>query len=406
MQGWLKVRDGARQAVNRLLERLMSQGVIDGLLVPLRTLDDRNVVPTLIRDLALLERAEPLAPVLPRNAGEVLGRITATGPTGRLGAVLRTCELRTVVELAKVQQALLAGEDPAVDVLLIGIDCLGTYTVETYAHMVDQGEEPLAAGLSKARLGRVEPLEGEIGGHRRTRPPYAFRSACSMCEQPVPLVPPEPKRRGSGSGASAYAPHIAIGLLGVPNDQQLWVTVRDEELAEVIGLEPASEEPPARAEAVASFIDARTAERDRRFAALQERVHGPESLLAEFATCIGCRNCMEVCPICYCKECIFRTDIFDHPSTRYWDWAERKGGVRLPSDTLLFHLTRMLHMAHACVGCGMCSDACPVGIDVADIFRAVGQQVQARFGYVPGRDPDEEMVIATFREDELETLGT
>jgi hypothetical protein len=31
--------------------------------------------------------------------------------------------------------------------------------------------------------------------------------------------------------------------------------------------------------------------------------------------------------------------------------------------------------------------------------------VQARFGYVPGRDPAEEMVIATFREDELRKLG-
>jgi formate dehydrogenase subunit beta len=72
---------------------------------------------------------------------------------------------------------------------------------------------------------------------------------------------------------------------------------------------------------------------------------------------------------------------------------------------LLFHVTRMLHMAHACVGCGMCSDGCPVSIPVADVFRAVGQAVQERFGYVPGRAPAEEMVIATFREDELQELG-
>jgi formate dehydrogenase subunit beta len=54
----------------------------------------------------------------------------------------------------------------------------------------------------------------------------------------------------------------------------------------------------------------------------------------------------------------------------------------------------------------MCSDACPVGISVADMFRAVGQRVQQSFDYVPGRDPDEEMIIAAFREDELGGLGS
>jgi hypothetical protein len=42
---------------------------------------------------------------------------------------------------------------------------------------------------------------------------------------------------------------------------------------------------------------------------------------------------------------------------------------------------------------------------VADLFRAVGQRVQQRFDYLPGRDPDEPMIIAEFREDELGGLG-
>jgi formate dehydrogenase subunit beta len=375
MQGWLKGHGSAEETVRHLLEHLLADGVVDGLLVPLRTPDGCNVVPTLVRDAALLERAAPLAPVLPVNAGTVLGLVTATGGLGRVGAVMRNCELRTAVELSKVKQVVLD------DVLFIGVDCLGAYRVEDYARMAEEGLALVVPMVAAAREGRVEPLDG-----------FAFRPACTMCERPIPGV------------GESYEPHIALGLLGVEDAERLWVSVQDEALAEKLGVEPA-EELEARAAAVQTLVAARTAERDRRLAEFTERVHDPLALLAEFSTCIRCQNCMVTCPICYCKECIFRTDIFDHPSSRYWDWAERKGGVRLPSDTLLFHVTRMLHMAHACVGCGMCSDSCPVGIPVADIFRAVGQRVQESFAYVPGRDPDEEMIIATFREDELGEMG-
>jgi formate dehydrogenase subunit beta len=381
MQGWITGHGSAGETIRHLLGKLLTDGVVDGLLVPLRTPDGRNAVPTLVRDAELLERAAPLAPVLPVNAGTVLGRVTVTGALGRVGAVMRNCELRTAVELSKVKQVAFD------DVLFIGVDCLGAYRVEDYARMAEEGLDPVAPALVSARQGRVEPLDG-----------FAFRPACAMCERPIP-----------GAGDS-FAPHIALGLLGVEDAERLWVSVQDEALAEVLGLKPAAagspaEQPEARVAAVQALVAARTAERDRRLAEFAERAHDPLAFLAEFSTCIRCQNCMVTCPICYCKECIFRTDIFDHPSHRYWDWAERKGGVRLPSDTLLFHVTRMLHMAHACVGCGMCSDSCPVGIPVADIFRAVGQRVQESFGYVPGRDPDEEMIIATFREDELGEMG-
>ena len=130
-----------------------------------------------------------------------------------------------------------------------------------------------------------------------------------------------------------------------------------------------------------------------------------DGLLAEFSTCVRCHNCMINCPICYCKECIFRTATFEHDSQLFYQWAERKGTVRMLPDTLLFHLTRLNHMATSCVGCGVCSDACPSDIAVATVFRAVGQKVQALFDYHPGRSLAEAAPVQEFREDELTALG-
>jgi formate dehydrogenase subunit beta len=52
------------------------------------------------------------------------------------------------------------------------------------------------------------------------------------------------------------------------------------------------------------------------------------------------------------------------------------------------------------VGCGSCEDACPVDIPLAIIFKKVGEDVQAKFNYMPGKNIDEEIPIKTFEIDE------
>jgi formate dehydrogenase subunit beta len=114
---------------------------------------------------------------------------------------------------------------------------------------------------------------------------------------------------------------------------------------------------------------------------------------------------MTVCPICYWKTCLFKSPVFDHEPAQYMNWAHRKGAYRLPADTMLFHLTRLNHMALSCIGCGMCTSACPADLPVGQVFRAIGQQVQAVFEYVPGQSVDEPLPLVTFREDEWTEVG-
>lgn len=368
----LEVEDSILVTLGAFLRGLLERGVVEYLLVPQATLAGDNVVQTLVHEASRLQAVNPVAPVLPVNSAKLVSKLTVKGAPRQVGVVLRTCELRALVELVKLQQASLD------NVIVIVVDCLGTYEVTDYAALIANGIDPTAELLAQVRDGPPRPHEG-----------YSFRAACQMCEYPTPDAP------------GVHAPDIHLGLLGM--DGRVLVTVRDD-LAEPLGLEPTAI-PEGRKTVVEKLIRQRVAERDRRFAEFRSRVNDAEGLLAQFSTCIRCHNCMVACPICYCKECIARTATFEHEPRQYFEWAERRSVIRMPVDTLMFHLTRLNHMVTSCVGCGMCASACPSEIPVGTVFRAVGEKVRAIFDYVPGRSLEEELPLATFREDELTELG-
>ncbi|MFB0545790.1 MAG: formate dehydrogenase [Anaerolineae bacterium] len=366
----LEVKGDVLATLSQLMRDLLEKGIVDALLVPQVMPSGDNVVQTLVRDPTKLEGVDLIAPVLPVNSAKLVADLTVTDFEGKLAAVLRSCEIRALIELVKLQQARLD------NVVIVGLDCLGTYEVIDYAER--STAEGKGAGMFAELKRRVEE------GSPLTDLP--LRAACRMCDRPFP-----------------ERADLAIGFVGLDAEKAIFVSAEDE-LAERLGL-PAAEVPAGRKEVMDRIVTERAAERDRAFAEFRETVVDMPTLLAQFSTCIRCYNCMVACPICYCKECIFCTATFDHPPARYRRWAERKGSIRMPTDTLLFHLTRLNHMATSCVGCGMCESACPSHLPVATIFRAVGQKVQALFDYIPGRSLEEEIPLATFREDELGDLG-
>jgi len=357
------------EAIRDFLSRLLQSRLVEALFVLLPLPAENSVAPAIVSRAELLQIASPLAPVMPVNSAKLVSAITrlASSPQ-KLGVVLRPCELRALIELVKLKQASLT------NLLLIGVDCPGTYSMSDYGKFAQEAASPAEEFLHKFQGGREDPL---------------LRKACQVCEYPVPMNS-----------------DLTIGLIGVDFNQNVLIGSNTEAGEKVIKeLQLPMTEVRDRETAIAKLVSRRTEKRKQFFQEIQTKVRGLDNLRATFARCVNCHNCKIACPLCYCQECFFDSSVFEFEAQKYLNWAQRRGALRMPTDTLLFHLTRLNHMATSCVGCGMCTEACPNNVPVFNLFRLVGDQLQKTFGYLPGRSLEDELPLATFKEEELTEVG-
>jgi formate dehydrogenase subunit beta len=315
---------------------------------------------------------------MPINSARALSALTGKHAPAHIGAVLRPCEIRALVELVKLKQASLEG------VTIIGVDCLGTVELADYRRILSEngsGRASLEGKIWQAALAGDEPHFEQ----------FSLRPACQVCVHPLP-----------------EHVDIHLHLLGAELSRSLPVSMTDE-VAAALDLSQAqdgsgwSEENSHQA--AEKLIGKRQHKREQELEAIRKQIKTDGGMAGLFAACIRCHNCMTACPICYCKTCLFKSASFDHEPSYYLSAARRKGAQRMLGDMLLFHLTRLNHMSASCVSCGMCTSACPADIPVGMIFSAVAEQVQAAFEYIPGYDVDEPLPLVTFKPDEWTSVG-
>jgi formate dehydrogenase subunit beta len=194
---------------------------------------------------------------------------------------------------------------------------------------------------------------------------------------------------------------LAVAQFEVPEDRLVLKANSEKgvELARALGAEPI----PVP-EAHESFVKNTMAQLDEAYgkqeAASREKYSDIRALVDELATCIKCMNCMDVCPVCYCKECLFHTDAFNPTAGTLADKARRKEALRMPTETLQFHLTRMAHVMAACVMCGQCESACPSAIPLVEIYAGVNRRIQDLFDYEAGLDLEQAPPFTCFFEEE------
>ncbi|MCU0571398.1 MAG: 4Fe-4S binding protein [Syntrophobacteraceae bacterium] len=358
-------KDELNRELSGFFKGMLENGAVDAVLVPMAQ-NRKGVRLTLITSAAHAPQVDPFAPVAAVSGAKIASSLTCR-PSGRgIAMVLRPCEIRAVVELVKLKQVNLD------DVLLIGMDCFGRYENTDFTSFQAQGGTS-EAFLESAMAGKTATADFDIVG------------ACRICEFPTAdNVDMRLCVLGAGSG------NVFIEA----------VTGKGEEALDKSGLK-AGEAPAGRDDAVKKLVAARTEARDREFAVYRDHNDSFEALTDQLAACVNCYNCRVACPVCYCKECVFITDTFRHTGEQFMMWADQSGKLKMPNDTLFYHLTRMTHMSLFCVGCGQCTSACPNDIDLMPLFRTCADRTQARFNYQAGRSVDEEQPMAVFNSDEL-----
>ncbi len=109
----------------------------------------------------------------------------------------------------------------------------------------------------------------------------------------------------------------------------------------------------------------------------------------KFDRCIRCYGCRNICPVCYCKECL--SDKWEP------DWINKSVNL---TENAMFHITRAYHLIGRCVSCHECERACPVGIPLLDIYKKMEMDILDKFNYEPGTNQEAKTLLTTFNPDD------
>lgn len=358
----LEAKEGVEKGILNLVRQALSQDCFDAILIPARAPTGDSFAYFLVRDEAFLEGSSMLPPIMPVQGARVISGLTRRGKGNkRIAAIVRPCEAQATIELAKLAQV------DVENIILITMDCPGVMPLADYFKDPKQGD--------KAFEDASQNWNGK-----------PMRPVCRICD------------KFSATGGQ----DLHIGTLGTKSGSILLIpnSSKGENILNKLDLSP--EEDVSGWEAkVNELTEERKKDRKQANDALRTDIEGIDRLVEAFSACINCHNCMRVCPICYCRQCHFDSDNMKFTFEDYITRAKTSGRLMVPADTLLFHIGRMLHMSLSCVSCGMCEDACPMAIPVAQIFTVVGDANQEAFDYVPGRKIDESLPLTTFEEEEL-----
>jgi formate dehydrogenase subunit beta len=298
----------------------------------------------------------------------------------RIAVTCKPCDARAIIELSKRNQIDLD------NVYMIGVNCGGTMLPGPAREMIRQffeidPDDVVKEEIDKGKLIIItkDGQHKELSIDDLEAEGYGRRTNCQRCEYNIPRMA-----------------DLACGNWGVIGDDAgkvTFVEVRTEKGQKLLDTAIAAgaitlKDAPPQGIALREKLDGIMVKMARKAMATQfaqfDGEHKFERLFAQFDKCDGCRECIDVCPICSCVECFTKQEFV------------------VPKDTVppdpMFHLTRLMHVSPSCVNCGQCENVCPKKIPLATITHMVQSSVQGTLGYVPGQSTADAIPLSKIAE--------
>jgi ferredoxin len=107
----------------------------------------------------------------------------------------------------------------------------------------------------------------------------------------------------------------------------------------------------------------------------------------QFAKCIKCYACRQVCPFCFCEQCLC-----DRNKPQMVDTTPR------PAGNTAWHIVRAMHLAGRCAGCAECERVCPMDIPLNLLSRKMAKELKELFDYEAGFEVNDKGPLTMFTE--------
>lgn len=107
----------------------------------------------------------------------------------------------------------------------------------------------------------------------------------------------------------------------------------------------------------------------------------------QFAKCIKCYACRQVCPFCFCEQCLC-----DRNKPQMVETTPR------PAGNTAWHIVRAMHLVGRCAGCAECERVCPMDIPLNLLNRKMAKELKEMFDYEAGFEVNDKGPLSSYEE--------